>query len=383
MLKKNIAIAVGLAISFGASAKIEGSQNDGNWVDNYLNPNKGSEVKSLTNIDEGSRWYYNARVKGSFSHTYESGGQVDINDTYLDGFLRLRGKSMLTEDVGFFGDFWLKARERVTSEDGEETREFDYFDDETMWNHFIFGFESNKYGSLSIGKHTATWALFSADIGVQGLMDSQMDAAGKDGGKLFYKASFDNNLFIHASHDVESEIHGVDIGYQNSNIYPYRAGAYGMYFSAHNGQPMLQNGTSWIVGNANPNASIESDTSLARNKDDLYTYSLSGFGQVGWEHRFAAILAYSEMDDADSADIIKNRGYALGGLGFSATASYAHYPVGFKGLSQVITVSNDEFGTTVAPQLDYYFQPGLKVSVAHVMNSNAQDTSKLEFQYDF
>ena len=217
--------------------------NDGNWIENYLDPNNGSEISRFTDYDNNSRWYYNLRFQGKM----DVASTTDDTASLLEASLRLRGKTMFTDDLGFTGDFWLKAKEHYTTVDGEETDEYDDLDEGAAWENLIFGIESDRFGSLVYAKHTATWAGLVADIGNYGVQNIQADAGAKNAGKIIYKNHFDNNLFVHASYDYNSEIHGLDIGYQTANIYPFRPDTYGIYVSAYNGQPFLNLGYNSVI----------------------------------------------------------------------------------------------------------------------------------------
>ncbi len=384
MLKKNIAIAVGLAISFGACAKSSTTNWDSDIVENYLGAKKGSMIEKMSDVENNSRWYSTVRLYTGARATDEQRDEL-----FLQGNLRLRGKTMLTDDIGIVGDFWLRAHEAYINKDGNTVSTFSGewggagdAGDAIKWEQFRTGFESDKFGALVFAKFTATWTPFVTDIGVQGLNDTQGDAGGKNADKVVYKHQLDNNIFLNSSYDMRSEITGFDIGYQTADTYSYLQDSYGVYLSAHNGQPGLENGAgNFIIGNVDLASNIEADTGLNRHSDSQYTYSIAGYKQIGYKHRMAANIAYS--DRTESVDAIKARGFTTGGLGLSATASYQMFADGFEGLSPVITVSHDEFGDTVAPEVKYYFKPNLVATLAHVINTDGADITKLEFQADF
>lgn len=354
--------------------------NDGNWIENYLDPNNGSELSRFTDYENNTRWYYNLRLQG----TTNMGSSSDNRSSSLEASLRLRGKTMFTDDLGFTGDFWLKAKEIYSTFDGERTNGYDDLDESATWENLIIGIESNQYGALVYAKHTATWAVFSTDMGMLGQNNIQADAGGKNAGKIIYKNHFDNNLFIHASYDYNSKISGLDIGYQTENIYPFVADAYGIYFSIHNGQPFLNTGySSSIIGNVDINSDIKSDTAFNRHSDDLLTYSLSGYKQFGFNGRFGTVISYSEREHGETKAEVRERGYTTGGLGFSASATYQYFPEGLKGWGPVVTVSHDEFTDKFVPQIQYWFEPQVRLWVGHVLTSHGENTTQAEFQIDF
>lgn len=222
---------------------------------------KEQKSLKLAIIENDSRWYAAVRLKGNAQYAQGS-SKPDVESGYLQGNLRLRGKTMLFGDTGFVGDFWLKVQENYRNVDGETVSNFEGdLEDNVRWEQFRFGLESDRYGALMLAKHTSTWALFATDFGYQGLYDTQGDAGGKNSDKIIYKNQFDNNLFLNASYDTQSYIMGVDLGYQTADIYAYAPDSYCIYLSAHNGQPMLENGYgNYILGNSNPNGKVNSDT---------------------------------------------------------------------------------------------------------------------------
>ncbi|MDW6005224.1 hypothetical protein [Vibrio mangrovi] len=385
MDKKKLVVLVSLLLTSGAYAKSPTTNWDSDVVENYLSANKGSEISKISDVENGSRWYATVRLKGNMQHSYEEQGKLDRDNGYLQGNLRLRGKTMLTDDIGFIGDFWLKVQENYRKTDGQTTNEFNgALEDTVKWEQFRTGFESDRFGALMLAKHTATWGIFVTDIGVQGLYDTQGDAGAKNSNKIIYKHQLDNNIFINASYDTESDIVGMDLGYQTADIYAYMPDSYGVYFSVHNGQPMLENGDgTYIIGNVDTSSNIESDTGRNRHSESLYTYSVEGYKQFGMKHKIAANMAYSKKAAGESAADIEEAGFATEGLGWSATATYQMFPDNFVGFSPIVTVSQDEFGSTLAPELQYFIKPYMRVWVAHVMNSSGQDVTKLEFQFDF
>ncbi|ASA56536.1 hypothetical protein [Vibrio gazogenes] len=384
MKKKTLTILIPLLLSSAAYAKSDTNPWDSDVVENYLNPNKGAEISKISDPDNNSRWYATVRLKGN-AEIARGDSAKNRESAYLQGNLRLRGKTMLTNDVGFIGDFWLKVQENHRRVDGVTVSNFEGdLEDRVLWEQFRFGFESDEYGALMLAKHTATWSVFATDIGVQGLYDTQGDAGVKNSDKIIYKNQFDNNLFLNASYDTQSYIMGVDLGYQTADFYSYAPDSYGVYVSAHNGQPTLENGAgNFIMGNANPNGKVNSDSGRPRNSKSEYTYSLVGYKQFGFKHKVAANISYSKMASNESASLIESRGYATKGLGLSGTVSYQMFPDGLTGFSPVVTVSQDEFGTTAAPELQYFIKPYMRVWAAHVFNSSGQDVSKVEFQFDF
>jgi hypothetical protein len=367
-----------LALSLGVSTSSFAKYNDGNWIENYLDRNNGSEISRFTDIENNSRWYYNLRFQGKS----DIGKTIDDRSSGLEASLRLRGKTMFTDDLGFTGDFWLKAKENYAKVDGVRTNKYDDLDEEAAWENLIFGLESNRFGSLVYGKHTATWAGLVADIGNYGVKNIQADAGGKNAGKVLYKNHFENNLFVHSSYDLNSEIYGLDLGYQTANIYPFRPDSYGIYFSAYNGQPFLNMGyNSTIMGNADLNSDIKSDTALNRHDDHLFTYSISGYKQFGFKGRIATVIAYSDRND-DSDEQVRQRGYTAGGLGLSASTTYLHIPEGFKGWAPLVTASHDEFTNKFTPQMQYWFEPSMRVTLGYDFTSHGENSAHAEFQID-
>ena len=381
MNKKKLTVLIPILLSTGALAKSPTTNWDSDVVENYLH--QGNEVTKLTDTDNRSRWYSTVRFRARSQYKTEDGSKKDQINSFLQGNLRLRGKSMMTDDTGFFGDFWLKAQENYVKVDDQTTNSFTgRLNDSIGWEQFRFGFESNALGALMLAKHTATWAMFASDIGALGLNNGQGDMGGKNEDKIIYKHHFDNNLFVNASYDCDSDITGFDLGYQTADIYSYMPDSYGIYLSTHNGQPGLENGAdNWILGNVDNTTNIESDSGLNRHDDSQYTYTLAGFKQIGIKHRYAANVSYS--DRTESVDEIKARGFTTGGLGLSASASYQMFPDNFHGFSPIITVAQDEFGTTVAPELQYFIKPYMRAWVVYNYESDGQDMARVEFQADF
>ncbi|HKN02650.1 MAG TPA: hypothetical protein VJY31_01720 [Buttiauxella sp.] len=198
-------------------------------VENYLAPGKGSTVSALTNLSNNSRWYGTYRLKAGYLN-YDS-----TNAGYLQLNGRLRGKTYFAEKTAIIGDFWLKGQENYVQNGRNNTNGFDDFDEKVSWEQFRFGISHDDLGALMYGKHTATWSLFTVDMGSQGLFDTQGDAGLKNAGKFLYKKQFPNNLFLSGSWDYDSHIYGIDVGYQTADIYSYKPNDYGLYVSMHNG----------------------------------------------------------------------------------------------------------------------------------------------------
>ena len=241
MKKSNIAtFVVTTLIACSSFAKSPTTLWTSDVVEDYQNPKKASTVVQLTDND-GSRWYYTARIKGGFDSIYGS-GLAQKDHTALEGNLRIRGLTKLNNDVGIVGDFWLKGKENYTEKDHHVIDSYNDGDDKVTWEQYRLGLENDQLGALLYAKYTATMGVFTTDMGTQGLNDTQGDAGGKNAEKLIYKNQFDNNLFINATYDLRSDIVGADIGYQTADMYSFIPNAYGVYLSAHNGQPMLENG---------------------------------------------------------------------------------------------------------------------------------------------
>jgi hypothetical protein len=378
-MNKNLMLVVALSSSMSINALAK-NKNDGNWIENYLDKNNGSELSQFTDYENNSRWYYNLRL-----HALSAvGSSTDNHSNQLEASLRLRGKTMFTDDLGFTADLWIKAQENYNTLDGETVNEYDDLDEDATWENFIVGVESNKYGALVYAKHTANWSVFATDIGMHGANNIQGEAGGKNAGKIIYKNHFDNNLFIHTSYDLNSKIIGLDLGYQTDNIYPFRADSYGVYFSVHNGQPFLNSGfNSSIIGNVDTDSKTKSDTDYNRHSDDLLTYSLSGYKQFGVKGRAGAVVAYSDREDDVSKDVIRERGYTEGGLGLSVSVSYQYLPDGFTGWAPGVTASHDEFNDKFIPLVQYFITPQIRVWGGHVFVSNGANSTQIEFQADF
>ncbi|MFC3022943.1 hypothetical protein ACFODT_03750 [Vibrio zhugei] len=379
-MKTLLSTSIILALSSVSVAAHSAPHDDGNWIESYADPNYGSTLEQFTDLDNNSRWYYNLRLQGTAS----AGESLDTNANKIEASLRLRGKTMFTDDLGFMGDFWLKARENYNQQDGVTTNAYDDLDEDAAWENLIFGIESNKYGAIAYAKHTSNWAIFAADMGMHGQFNIQGEAGGKNAGKIIYKNFFANNLFVHTSYDRNSDIVGLDIGYQTANIYPFYPDSYGIYASVHNGQPSLNNGyQKTIIGNVDPSKDIKSDTDLNRHSEDLYTYSISGYKQFGMNGRFGSVLAYSERDDGETKREIRARGYTKGGLGFSASATYQYFPDNIQGWGAAVTASHDEFSDQFVPQVYYWFHPQMRMWAGHVFTSHGEESTQIEFQIDY
>lgn len=384
MKKSNIAtFVVTTLIACSSFAKSPTTLWTSDVVEDYQNPKKASTVVQLTDND-GSRWYYTARIKGGFDSIYGS-GLAQKDHTALEGNLRIRGLTKLNNDVGIVGDFWLKGKENYTEKDHHVIDSYNGGDDKVTWEQYRLGLENDQLGALLYAKYTATMGVFTTDMGTQGLNDTQGDAGGKNAEKLIYKNQFDNNLFINATYDLRSDIVGADIGYQTADMYSFIPNAYGVYLSAHNGQPMLENGAGkYLIGNIDVTSSTKnSDTNFARAHSDLLTYTLSGYKFFDLRGKLVGNISYSEMDSGETAEKIATRGYTTGGLGYSATVGYQIIPEGFKGFAPILIASYDQYGETLAPQLEYWFKPSLRTWISHAFNSSGQDMTKLEFQWDF
>lgn len=354
--------------------------DDGNWIESYLNPNYGSTLPQFTDLSKGSRWYYSLRLQ----LTSAVGESIHDNVSRAEASLRLRGKTMFTDDLGFMGDFWLKARESYNKENGTTIDHYDDLDEDAAWENLIFGIESNKYGALAYAKHTANWAVFTTDIGMRGQSNIQGDAGGKNSGKFIYKNFFANDLFVHASWDRNSHIMGLDIGYQTANIYPFVPDSYGIYASVHNGQPSLNNGfNKTIIGNVDLSKDIKSDTDFHRHSEHLLTYSLSGYKQFGGSGRLGAVLAYSDRANHETRQDVRDRGYTTGGLGFSASATYQYFPKNVHGWGPAMSISHDDFSDQFTPQIYYWFKPQVRTWIGYVFTSHGEESTQLEFQMDY
>jgi len=353
-------------------------------VEDYLNPKKGTTIETISDVENGSRWYLTGRVKGTVESIYGS-DKVEKQTESIAPSFRLRGYTKLTDDIGFVGDLWLQAKEIYKEVDHKNKNNWNGFEDSSTVEQYRFGFESDKAGALYYGKYAATQGTFTTDMGVEGLYDVQGDAGGKSGEKVIYKSHFDNNMFTYASYDINSSIHGFDIGYQLADMYDFVPNGFGVYFSMHNGQPMLENGAgSFIIGNVDINSSADnSDTTYARAHENLYTYQLSGYKNFGVQHKIVGNIAYSPMDSGETKEAIAKRGYTTGGLGGSASIGYQYIPKGFKGFSPVLFFSHDQFGEAFTPEIQYWFKPSLRVWLAESIQSGGQDMTKLEFQWDF
>jgi len=348
-------------------------------VENYLK--QGNTVNVLTDLENDSRWYGTYRVKSGFMN------EDDFNKAFLQLNLRVRGKTYISDKVGIIGDFWLKGTEVYAKRDGVTVDDFDDFDDKVAWEQYRFGLEHDDFGSLMYGKHSATWTLFTMDVGSQGLLDTQGDAAQKSAGKIMYKNHLDNNLFLAGSYDTDSHIYGADVGYQTADLYAFQPNAFGIYASVHNGQPSVMVGNKAIVGNVNINSSNtdNSDTGYARADTDLKTWALAGYKWFDDDYRISGQMAWSERDPDESVEDIRARGWAEGGLGYSANLAVQTIPDNFSGFSYILYGSYDEIGgTSMTPQLEYWFgSPGLRAWISWTWEEKSDDITRIEFQWDF
>ncbi|WP_238130727.1 hypothetical protein, partial [Vibrio cincinnatiensis] len=99
--------------------------------------------------------------------------------------------------------------------------------------------------------------------------------------------------------------------------------------------------------------------------------------------RFGTVISYSEREHGETKAEVRERGYTTGGLGFSASATYQYFPEGLKGWGPVVTVSHDEFTDKFVPQIQYWFEPQVRLWVGHVLTSHGENTTQAEFQIDF
>lgn len=369
-----------------ANAKSPTNTWDSDVVENYLSPKKGSTLNAdaLTNLEDKSRWYSTYRVKGGYKNEDKTHTEM------LQLNARLRGKTYVTDNIGIIGDFWFRAQENYARKDGKTINDFDDLDERTTWEQYRFGFEHDDFGALMYGKHTATWSFFTVDMGSQGLLDTQGDAGVKNAGKFLYKKQFDNNLFLAGSYDRTSKIYGIDIGYQEVDLYNFKPGAFGVYASLHNGQPSITVGSKSIVGNVNHQKTLagktkNADSIFARDDESMFTYSVAGFKNFGSEYRLVGQAAYSERDKSESKDVIKARGWAKGGLGTSASMGIQKFPQTPSGFSYILYNTWDEFsGSSVTPQLEYWFgSPSLRAWISYTWEDHADDITRIEFQWDF
>lgn len=374
-----------LAAAGASHAKSPTNTWDSDVVENYLAPKKGAtiQVPFMTNPEEKSRWYSTYRVKSGYKNV------GDLDQAFLQLNARLRGKTYVTDELGIIGDFWFKAQENYARVDGNTTNHYDDLDEKLSWEQFRFGVEHDTLGALMYGKHAATWSFFAVDMGSQALYDTQADAGQKNAGKIMYKNQFDNNLFINASYDTDSGIYGADIGYQDVDLYNMTPNTIGLYASVHNGQPSILIGNKYITGNVDITKAgskhDNSDTGFARADENLLTYSVAGFKNFESGYRLVGQAAYSEMNDDEDKDTIRKQGWAEGGLGFSATAGIQTIPANFTGLSYILYNTYDEIsGFSVTPQLEYWFgSPNMRAWISYTWEEDDEDTTRIEFQWDF
>ncbi|HCD0607976.1 TPA: hypothetical protein M8T80_003663 [Salmonella enterica subsp. enterica serovar Infantis] len=364
-------------ISFNTSAQSPTTNWTSVLVGDYLNPKRGSELK-ISEPANGERWYFNGSLKGGY-HTSET-----YHKYYSDIMFRVRGAKKLNDDYLFVADLRLDTKENYVRKNGQTVNHYNGMDDNTLIDQYRVGFESLTYGAFLYGKYTANTVPFFADIddSVKGMYLTQGEGGGKNADKFMYKNHFDNNLFVFGSYDQKSHIWGFDIGYQSADVYSKLPDSHGVYFSMHNGQPMLEIGSfTHIYGNVNKNKNINSDTKYNRDSESLYTYSLSGYYQLANRHRFMFNSSYSKKEDEN--DLIIKRGYTKKGLGHSAVAGYQLYPESGRGFSPLLMVSYTEFSNSIIPQLQYWFSPRFKVWGAYSLNSGQPDAIKLEAKYSF
>lgn len=378
-MKNKLAIITLVAVSFSTSAKSPTTTWTSVLVGDYLNPKTGSELK-ISDTKKGDRWYFNGALKGGY----------DTSETYhkyfSDVMFRVRGAQKLTDDYLFVADVRLDTKENHVRKNGQTTNHYNGMDDTTIIDQFRIGFESLDYGALLYGKYTANMVPFFADvdISVRGMYMVQGDGGGKNANKFMYLSQFANNVFIYGTYDQRSHIWGFDLGYQTANSYSMLPDSRGYYFSMHNGQPSLILGSfTYIYGNVNNNSHINSDTKYKRNSDTLYTYSLTSYYQIAKRHRLMFNISYSEKDKSESKhDIVKN-GYAKGGLGRSAIASWQVYPEKGQGFSPMLMATYTEFSNSITPQLQYWFSPQFKLWSAYSLNSSQPDAIQLGAIYSF
>ncbi|MFM2482007.1 hypothetical protein [Celerinatantimonas sp. YJH-8] len=370
--------------SVGASAQVNPHRWQSPVVGNYLNDKVGSTVNQITDVSKKDRWYSTYRFKAGY-RTYK-----DFDGGYVQFNARLRGKTYLTDRIGFIGDLWFRAAENYNKRDGQVVNKFDDFSENTKWEQLRIGFEDDTFGALMFGTHTATWSFFAVDMGSQALFDTQGEAGGKNPGKILYKNFLDNGIFLAASYDTNSDIWGADIGYQEADIYHFQPDTKGIYAAVHNGQPMVLVGSQYIFGNVDINKTRagdtdNSDTNFARDDTSLYTYSLAGFYNYGMKYRFSSVFAYSKRDKSESLKDIRSQGFAKGGLGFSGTVAIEKYPQNHNGFAYILYNTYDEIGKfSVTPQLEYWFgAPNLRAWVSYTWEERADDSVRLETQWDF
>ena len=349
-------------------------------VENYTK--QGATINALTDLDKDSRWYATVRIKSGYMN------EDEFNKVHLQLNGRVRGKTYISDKVGVIGDFWFKGQENYSKRDGETVDDYDNFDDKVSWEQFRFGLEHDDFGALMYGKHAATWSLFAVDVGSQGLLDTQGDAGGKNGGKILYKNHLDNNLFLAGTYDTDTHIYGIDVGYQTADLYAFRPNAndFGFYASVHNGQPSVMVGNQAIIGNVDLTGDTDnSDSGIARADTDLTTWALSGFKMFNDEYRLSGQMAYSERDSDESVEDIRERGWAEGGLGFSTSLAVQTIPDNFRGFSYILYGTYDEIGgVSMTPQIEYWFElPGLRAWVSYTWEEESDDITRIEFQWDF
>lgn len=387
-MKKQLSCVMFLMVSIAQPDTIFAAESvDNTWdtvVENYLSSNKGSTIEKFTDLSKNSRWYATFRTKAGYLNENKR------NAEYLQLHGRLRGKTYFSERNAFIGDFWLRGQENYSRLNGQTINEFNDFDDSVKWEQFIVGISNDDIGAFMYGKHTATWSIFAGDMGSQGMLDSQADAGLKNAGKFLYKKHFPNNLFLAGSYDRTSKIYGVDIGYQTADIYSFKPGGYAIYASAHNGQPTVMAGSTNIIGNVDIQATNRgdiknSDSTYARADTSLYTYIISGYYNIDNKYRIVGQTAWSKRDKSESKDVIKERGWAKGGLGHSATLGAQIFPKNASGLSYILYNSWDEIGrTSITPQLEYWFgSPKLRAWLSWTWEEKSDDITRIEFQWDF
>ncbi len=377
-----LAIAIACGLSHNVYAKSDTTKWDSDLVKNYKKV--GSTIKALTNLDENSRWYFNGFLKGGYNTSTD---HTDYEKAYFKLMMRMRGYTALTDRIGFVGDVRMEAQENWVDKDDKVTDRFDNFDDKQKIDQFRVGFEDSVWGFLGYGKYTATMASFSNDVAITGLYNNQSERGRKNAGKIIYDSHYDNNLYVYASYDVDSDIMGMDFGYQTADIYSRESDSFGAYLAVHNGQPGLFVGSKGIWGNRGAKTKdsyhSNSDTNYERTDKNLLTYTFYGYKQFAMAQRMSWNFSYSKMDDNENGDIIRNQGYATKGLGASANVTYSLLPKNGEGFSPTIIVNLDELDKAFELQLKYFINRRTTIAISEVMSDKGDDQMYLESRFNF
>ena len=251
-----------------------------NWTSHVLGA-PIPESKVIPNLDPIGTWAFQNITKVSVQNQDWNGN--DKNGVTVDFRPRIFGYYEITDQLRFSADIWMKYKT------GNNTNEV--LNMGGQWEHLQVGFEHETLGAITAGAHATIWGGTVMDMhNALGMMDLQGNP--KTGDKLFYINDFgaDNDLYIRAMRNWDTDEWGTTIGMQNYSSYAARmpVQTYGIYFDMSTETYMSQSG--------------DAGGGKKHNTDNDITYALSGFYGNGKGTYLAAYAAYADDEGVDYED---------------------------------------------------------------------------------